>query len=157
MTLTLTGCGIYNINSFVLPDDLEFIQTIEQLDTPEKICQYMFFNFKYELQKYGVKTPYELWKTKKGDCNDFSKWVEFVGSYHGYETYQMRLIKEGINHWLGIFKIEGKYYYTDNQFYCSTPYVSLEEIFNTYNLINNSKYSGYEIYKDNKMVKSWQQ
>ncbi len=66
MTLTLTGCGIYNINSFVLPDDLEFIQTIEQLDTPEKICQYMKENFIYKAHYIYAPDPYTFWKIKKG-------------------------------------------------------------------------------------------
>jgi len=149
IALTLTGCGIYNLNYFVLPDDLEFIQTIEELDTPLKITQYMFFNFDYKIQKYGVKTPYELWKTKKGDCNDFSNWVAFVGNYHGYEMYQLRLIKPGINHWLGIFNIDGEYYYTDNQFYCSTPHASFKSIYDFYNIIYNNKYIGYQVYDYN--------
>jgi hypothetical protein len=159
LSIILSGCSpaIFNLNSFVMPDDTEFMETIKELDTPLKITQYMYFNFDYKMQKYGVKTPYELWKVKKGDCNDFSNWVNFVGNYHDYETYQMRLIKEGINHWLGIFKIDGEYYYTDNQFFNSTPYNSLQELFDKYNIINKNIYTGYEIYKNNKMVKLWQQ
>ena len=41
----LTGCsGLYNLNNFVLPDDSEFLVLIEELDTPQRICQYMIDN-----------------------------------------------------------------------------------------------------------------
>lgn len=37
-TLLLSGCGTFNLNEFVMPDDVEFLATIESLNTPEKIC-----------------------------------------------------------------------------------------------------------------------
>ncbi|MFA5559850.1 MAG: transglutaminase domain-containing protein, partial [Methanofastidiosum sp.] len=117
IALTLTGCGIYNLNSFILPDDLEFIQTIEQLDTPEKIGQYIYNNFTYEAHPYNVLSPYSMWKTKKGDCNDISTFAVFVANYHGYKTYQVFFYGD-INHAIAVFIEDGQYtYISDNKYY----------------------------------------
>lgn len=134
IALTLTGCGIYNLNSFVLPNDLEFIQTIEQLDTPEKIGQYIYNNFTYEAHPYNVLSPYSMWKTKKGDCNDISTFAVFVANYHGYKTYQVFFYGD-INHAIAVFIEDGQYtYISDNKYY---P-IDFRENINNYNY--------YEIY-----------
>ncbi len=134
ISLTLTGCGIYNLNSFILPDDLEFIQTIEELDTPEKIGQYIYNNFTYEAHPYNVLSPYSMWKTKKGDCNDISTFAVFVANYHGYKTYQVFFYGD-INHAIAVFIEDGQYtYISDNKYY---P-IDFRENINNYNY--------YEIY-----------
>jgi len=116
--MLLSGCGIYNLANFVLPDDLEFIAVVESLNTPEKISEYMQENFEYEYHPYNALSPYRLWKTKKGDCNDFSIFGTFVANYHGYETYQIEIkLKNSLyTHWLAVY-VEGDYSFTDNQFY----------------------------------------
>lgn len=120
----LTGCsGIYNISNFVLPDDLEFLALIKELDTPKKICQYMLGNFEIEERPYNVLTPYQLYKNGAGDCNDFSLFAVFVANYHGYETYQI-LIKfhswvfgYSVGHTIGVFKEEGGYSISEGRDY----------------------------------------
>jgi len=83
--ILLTGCsGIYNLNIFILPDDIGFMALIEELDIPEKICQYMADNFTREQHDYPL-TPYQLYITRKGDCDDFSNFAIFIANYHGYE------------------------------------------------------------------------
>jgi hypothetical protein len=138
--LFLTGC------SSTIPNDTEFMQVVEGLNTPEKIAQYMYFNFEYEYQAYGVKTPLELFNLKKGDCNDFSNWIASIGYYHGYETYQLRMIFDGVNHWLGIFDMGNYLIYTDNQFINTTPYNSFEEIAEFYSIVSGKKLIDYEVY-----------
>ena len=89
----LTGCsGLYNINSFILPDDLEFIALIKELNTPEKICKYMLDNFESEEHLYITLNPYELYNTKKGDCNDFATFGIFIANYHNYKTYMIKML-----------------------------------------------------------------
>ena len=146
ISFLLSGCSIYNPYNFIMPDDVEFIQVVESLDTPLKIVQYMIFNFKYEYQAIGVKTPYQLWKIKKGDCNDFSNWVRVLGNYHGYTTYQIRMILKGINHWLGVFDISGELFYTSNQFYCVNPYKSFEDIVKFYCIVHQKELIKYQVY-----------
>ena len=112
----LTGCsGLYNLNGFILPDDSEFLTLIEELDTPEKICQYMLDNFEFEPSAYILLDPYGLFITKKGDCNDFTAFALFVANWHGIETYQIYLeyapyvYGNTVGHTIAVFK-EGNYY-----------------------------------------------
>ena len=67
-----TGCGIYNLSYFTVPDDIEFIQVFESLRTPQEISDHMMNNFTYELHGLYAPDPYTLWKTGQGDCNDMS-------------------------------------------------------------------------------------
>jgi len=116
--ILLSGCGIYNLSNFVVPDDLEFLAVIESLNTPYKISEYMVENFEYEYQSLKALNPYQLWKTKKGDCNDFATFATFIANYHDYETYQIEIkLKNSLyTHWLAVY-MEGDYSFTDNQFY----------------------------------------
>jgi len=117
--LLLTGCGICNLNSFVLPDDEEFLAVIEELDTPQKIGDYMLENFTYEMHAFYAPDPYTLWKIKKGDCNDFSTFGIFVAHYHGYITYQIHIYyrKTFITHYLAVYRENNQYSFTENQCY----------------------------------------
>ena len=116
----LTGCGLYNLDYFVMPDDTEFLIVLQSLDTPLKISDYMQSNFIGELHPFTAVDPYDLYITGKGDCNDFSTFGVFVANYHGYETYQIKMVlKDTIYiHYLGVY-VEGNYSFTDNQvYYC---------------------------------------
>lgn len=124
----LTGCGgLYNLNNFILPDDLEFLALIQELDTPEKICKYMLDNFGIEEHPYTTLTPYQLYINKSGDCNDFSLFAIFVANHHGYETYQI-LIKfypwvfgYSIGHTIGVFEEGDCYTVSEGRFYIGGP------------------------------------
>jgi len=82
--ILLTGCGIFNLNGWICPDDGEFLAVIEELDTPQKIGDYMLENFTYEAHNFYAPDPYTLWKTKKGDCNDFSTFGVFIAGNFYY-------------------------------------------------------------------------
>jgi len=115
----LTGCGgLYNLNDFILPDDMEFLTLMEELDTPQKIADYMEEYFTYKRHIFYNPDPYILWKTKKGDCNDFSTFAVFIANYHGYGTYQIKLQGKGFNiHWLAVYLENGQYSYSNNTHY----------------------------------------
>lgn len=117
--LFLAGCGNYNLNYFTIPDDLEFIETITDLDIPQKISSYMIKNFTYEAHRFYAPDPYILWKIGKGDCNDFATFGVFIANYHGYETYQIEIFYKGTlkKHYIAIYN-EGIWLSTtDNQYY----------------------------------------
>ena len=143
----LSGCGIYNLNNFVLPDDIEFLALIEELNTPEKICNYMKDNFESEEHYYYSLTPYQLYKVKKGDCNDFSAFSIFIANYHGYETYQILMLFPkpiypiDIWHAIPIFEEGNCYTFSENQYY--NPY---RECYNSFGEIMQI-YNGWIIYK----------
>lgn len=116
----LSGCsGIFNLNGWICPDDLEFLEVVEELDSPQKIGDYMQANFTYGLHKFYAPDPYVLWKTKKGDCNDFSTFGVFVAHYHGYKTYQINIfyIASKIAHFLAVYVEDDGLSFTDNQYY----------------------------------------
>ena len=125
----LTGCGgLYNLNNLILPDDMEFSNLIRRLDTPQKIGNYMMENFTFEKHD-SLLTPYQLYKTKKGDCDDFAIFGIFIANYNGYETYQIAIIlKNGIGHFLGIYVENGEYTYSNNRHYCPINVLTFKEI-----------------------------
>ncbi len=126
----LSGCGIYNLNFFVLPDDAEFLALIQELDTPEKIGDYMLDNFEYEPHPYILLTPYQLYITKKGDCDDFANFARFIAHYHGYETFLIKISYNNyaFNHYLAIYKENGLYNFSDNQHYFLVNYNNFYDI-----------------------------
>jgi len=117
--ISLTGCGVFDLNYFVMPDDVEFIACISELDTPEKIGNYMLENFIYELHYFYDPDPYTLWKIKKGDCNDMSTFGVWVVHWHDYEAYQIMIFWNGNfeKHWIAVYTEDDGLSFTDNQYY----------------------------------------
>ena len=124
------GCGLSNIDCFVLPDDIEFLILIEELDTPQKISEYMQNNFDYEIHYIYTPDPYTLWQTKKGDCDDFSKFITFIANYHGYETYQIIIFYKNyiFPHVIAVFKENDRYNFSDNRNYLFIEAINFREI-----------------------------
>ena len=75
----------------------------------------MVENFTYKTHLLYAPSPYRLWLTGKGDCNDFATFVQFVCNYHGYETWTIKLIWQGdlLTHYIAVYK-EGDYRFFDN-------------------------------------------
>ena len=133
LTIFLTGCGVFNLNGFIMPDDTEFLTVVESLDTPVKICEYMKENFTYKTHIFYSPDPYTLWLTQEGDCNDFSTFAVFIADWHGYETYQIDISFKNtlMRHYLGVF-VENKYNYSSNKAYHPISVDSFEEIVSDY-------------------------
>jgi len=148
LIIFLSGCGLYNLNNFVLPNDAEFLALIQELDTPQKICQYMLDNFESEIHLNYDLTPYELYINRKGDCNDFTAFALFIANYHGYETYQILMLFPKpiylIDTWhtIPIFKENHCYTFSENQCYFNQCYNSFDDIMQIYN--GWSKYIVYD-------------
>lgn len=130
----LTGCGgLFNINNFILPNDIEFINVINSLKTPEEICKYMKDNFGFEKHPFGALTPHELFLLKKGDCDDFSAFATFIAYYHGYEVYQIKMkMNFFINHTIGVFNEGGYYNVSDNFRYLNYEWRNFKDIMDAF-------------------------
>lgn len=129
----LTGCGVFNLNGWVWPEVTDFITTIEGLKTLQEIANYMQDNFTYEKHNLWTPDPYALWKTGKGDCNDFATFGIFVADYHGYETYQIIIsYSNSTKHMIAVYVEDNGFSFSDNRihsFYLKKTYFdTFEEI-----------------------------
>lgn len=115
----LAGCGTFDLDGWVCPDDIDFIATIDKLKTPQDISTYMVENFTYEIHDFYAPDPYTLWKTKKGDCNDFATFGIFIADYHGYETYLIKIFYKGAfeKHVIAVYVEGDGLSFTDNRLY----------------------------------------
>ena len=148
--ILLTGCGIYDLTNFILPNDEEFTTIVVSLDTPQKICKFMEENFEHKLT-WTAYSPYQMWllNTKAGDCNDYATFAIFVAHYHGYEVYQIKIHANYESlvwtyHMLGVFVEDGKYNYSSNWEYYPIQVDTFEEIVNHY--IKDIKLYGFFVY-----------
>jgi len=145
INILLSGCGLYNLNNFIIPDDLEFISLIQELNTPQKIGDYMLENFTYEFHDLYILDPYSLWKLKKGDCNDFVTFGTFIADYHGYTTYQLGIYYKNFKHRIAIYLENNYYSITNNQYYYSDFY-TFREIVDFDSESRNIDWLKYEVY-----------
>ena len=147
LTILLTGCSVFNLSDFVLPNDIEFLQLVESLKTPKEICQYMLDNFEYRFYPFKLLSPYELFLYKKGDCNDFASFATFIANYHGYETYQIKIFFSDtlVRHRLAIYIENDKYTFSSNQGYYPWLCDSFTDVINCY----TNDYKSYEVYDYN--------
>jgi len=142
----INGCGLYNLSNFILPDDSEFLYLIEELDTPEKIGNYMAENFIYEFHDLYALDPYELYKLGKGDCNEFAIFGTFIANYHGYTTYQLGIFYKDLKHRIAIYEEDNHYSITDNQYYY-TDFGTFRDIVEFDNALrDNYNWTKYIIY-----------
>lgn len=156
--ILLSGCssGLYNLASFVLPNDSEFTALIEELDTPKKICDYMINNFTYEAHLDTSLNPYQLYLIQKGDCDEFANFAIYMANYHGHKTYQIRIYYKDIiyKHILAAYK-EEKYSFSSNQYYFPARHDNFLEIVKYHSYFNDNIWSRYEVYNyDNTLIDS---
>lgn len=148
LIIFLSGCSVFNLNNFVLPDDIDFIETIENLDTPEKICSYMKENFTYKENIFYNPDPYTLWSIQEGDCNDFCAFATFIANYHNYTTYQIVINFKGtfIKHILAVYLENDKYSYSNNKAYYPICASSFDEIVSHYFINHELELRSYKVY-----------
>ena len=148
LTIFLSSCGTFNLDYFVMPDDAEFLTIIQELNTPEKICNYMEDNFTFTFHEFYTPDPYTFWKLKEGDCNDFSTFAVFVANYHEYETYQIYIYFQTGNefHAIAVYKEYGKYTYSSNKSYYPIYTNSFKKCVFHYFLYSDRKLKSYKVY-----------
>jgi len=126
----LTGCNGFNLNAWVCPDDLEFVELINSLNTPEKICKYMEgFEWNISIHTYS---PYQMYLANlegwndTGDCDDFANFATWIAHQHGYKVYKIMMwckytgfygLPLILPHVMGIYVEGGKYTYSNNYLY----------------------------------------
>ena len=144
--LLLSGCGIYNLDNFVTPNDTEFMAVVESLDTPEKIGDYMMENFIYKAYDFTALSPYELFIYKKGDCDIFAKFGVFIADYHGYGTFTIQIFDGGFySHYVAVYNEDIWYSITDGRYY-SFGYDDFKEIVNVACQRRNKEWTKYIVY-----------
>ena len=121
IVLFLSGCGIYKLDWFVVPDDSDFNELVQEINTPEKISLYMLEHFKYVLNFLIAKSPYELYIKKEGDCNDFALFGQYIANENGYKTYKVRIYWCGTttHHVITVYVEDSFLSFTDNLLYYS--------------------------------------
>ena len=126
--------GLVSFNGWVWPIDKEFIACIKELNTPKKISEYMSENFIHKgAYTQSFADPYKTWKTKKGNCTNFSEFGAFVANYHGYKVYQIGIKSKEtfMKHLLTVFVEDNGLSFTSNQDYYNNSgdwFNSLNEI-----------------------------
>ena len=149
----ITPTYFYNLNDFVIPDDAEFIATIESITTPKEIVRFMKNNFKWVFASWWCYNPYQMWwaNTKTGDCNDMSNFAVWAAHYHGYEVYQVHVYYEGefVSHFLGVFVENGKLNYSSNLKYHPIQATSFKSIAESNCIIFRKKLRKYKVYDYN--------
>lgn len=155
------------------PGDKEFIDCISGLDTPEKIGGYMSENFIYEAKDKAIDDsdlpwPYVTWKTKKGNCNNFSEFGAFVADYHSYRVYQAGIPFEGtsLKHLITIYLEDNGLSFTNNQIYINNAghyFVNFDHIIEFMDIFKdsrcqlkiNTKKIIVKCYQDREIKKLW--
>jgi len=134
----LSGCGIYNLDNFTIPNDIQFLECVAGLDTVPLIAQYMEDNFTYKIRPYNTLSPYGMWKIREGDCTDYGAFGVFAARYNGIEAYQVLIYySDGtLNHINAVYKVEDYWVLTDSWVY-HEKFLSINEA-----IIWHSNYSG---------------
>ena len=140
------GCARFNPGDYVIPDDQVFIAVISTLYTPENIGNYMLENFTYEIHDFTAQTPYELYLSKKGDCDEFSNFGVFAANYHNIETWQMEIFDNTIfSHYVAVYNEDIWLSITDNQAYYF-GFSNFEEAVDYVCYIRNKMWTKYVVY-----------
>lgn len=142
----IVGCARFIPGDYVVPDDGGFITIIASLYNPEEISQYMLANFTYEAHDFIVQTPYELYISKKGDCDDFSAFGVFIANYHDYETWQIEIFDNTFyQHYVAVYNENVWLSITDNQYYYF-GFSGFEEAVDYVCYIRNKIWTKYIVY-----------
>lgn len=144
--LSLTGCGIFDLNGWICPDEEEFLKVIKELNTPQKIGDYMLENFTYEIHDFYAPDPYMLWQIGKGDCNDFSTFGVFIADYHGYETFTIHIFDGSFySHYVAVYNEDFCYSITNSRYYYF-GFNDFREIVEYVCYISNRGWTKYKVY-----------
>ena len=142
----ITGCARFNPGEYVIPEDGGFLAVINSLYTPEDISNYMLANFTYEAHDFTAQTPYELYLSKKGDCDEFSNFGVTVANFHGYETWQIQIFDNSFySHYVAVYDEDIWLSITDNQYYFS-GFDDFMEIVEYVYYIRNKVWTKYIVY-----------
>lgn len=96
LLLLSAGCGstgdYYNLSPWSPPVDAAFTNFVNSMDSPSKLKSWIASNCSYQISYESVKSPYEFWKTKIGDCSEAAALNSYCLHQHGYTTYQTYIL-----------------------------------------------------------------
>lgn len=121
----VTACFLFISNgSYADPTvntPISLDQAINKASTPKAVVNLMRreFTFVEDYKLFGLadywQSPEELWKRKKGDCEDFALFAQYALAHHGMEAYVISAYgMNGYAHTFVIFK-EGGVYHVINE------------------------------------------
>ena len=143
---SLPGSGLYQ-------DDPEFVNVVNALDSPKKICQYMENNINYK-ELSGPHSPYQTYLSKEGDCADYAVFASAIANFHGYECFFIIMYwTSDVCHAITVYNMGDYYTYSSNYLYFDQNFDSIEECVNhcasTYIGFIEGTLSSYEVYNWN--------
>ena len=147
--LLLSGCGIYNLDGFVVPNDTHFLECVDSLDTVPKIAQYMEDNFTYEIRYLDALSPYDMFLIEIGDCNDYGAFGVNAWREQGHEAYQVLItyVNQMTTHVNAVYKVGELWHITD----CWIHYAAfrtIKEAMEWHALYNGRNMKKYKILGD---------
>jgi len=115
----ISGVGLYQ-------EDPEFVNLVYQLDSPQKICQYIEKNADYKIL-YGPHSPYQSYLSKEGDCGDAAVFTNCIAHFHGYESNYVYIEwTNGNAHAIVVYDMGDYYTYSSVYLYFSQSFNSIE-------------------------------
>jgi hypothetical protein len=125
LLLLSAGCGgaedYYNLSGWTPPVDAAFTSFVNSNTTPSSVATWIYYNYTYQYST-SVKSPYNFWKTKIGDCSECAALVSYVSHQHGYQTWQIYITYvENKAHRLCVYKVGSLYYYTSKEYCYQAP------------------------------------
>lgn len=115
--------GINLLATFILPPAFAKLQALSPLeyvleytDSPESLSRFMKQNFDFTEDKslFGEvdywQTPEEFWNRKKGDCEDYALFANYVFARLQMESYVISIYgPDGYGHTIVIYKEGGRF------------------------------------------------
>ena len=107
--------------SETIEDSADFQETVNLLDNPQKLSQWMLDNIRYEShyeewKETGVNyiaTPEEIFNDKAGCCAEFAVFACYVLQHHDYDSKILRIAVESDpsrNHGVCVYQLSGSLY-----------------------------------------------
>ena len=131
--------------SGILPDN-GFTELVYKLDMPVKISEWLTENITYKANLIIQLTPYQLYKSREGDCSDMSGFGEFIADYHGYTTWEIKIWYSDTQttHKIVVYQ-EEKLSYMDNWLYVYGFDTFLEIVWDD-DRMNQYNWESYRVY-----------
>lgn len=100
---------------------LNYAETVAVLTTPERLHHFMFYHLSYTKDLTGADEwlePEELFNRRKGDCEDFAIFGDYVLRQHGYDTSVYTIhYSRGLGHAILVVKDGGYNVFSNDELY----------------------------------------
>jgi len=151
ITILLSGCTICNVDNFVVPNDVHFLECVKELDTVPKIAQYMEDNFVYKKHCWAY-TPYQMWLYKIGDCNDYAAFGVYAAKQHGIEAYQVLIYYSDCGIHMNVVYKVGDYWVLTDCWVYHEKFLSIDHAIKWHSIMSGRTLIKYEILGENKWL-----